>query len=77
MKKISKANDEKVAKDIRGRFIHSVVFCDDGNVHAKFQLNHKIDAESCVEAYEGKVTSDGVQEGQVIVWLGDEMLTDL
>lgn len=69
-------NDEKVAMEIRGRFIHSVVVCDDGNVHVKFPSNHKNDAESCVEDYGNKRVSDGVQEGNVLVWLGEEMLNE-
>ena len=73
---MKKQNDEKMATEIRGRFVHSVVTCDDGNVHVKFPPNHKNDAESCVEAYGNKVTSDGVQEGRVIVWQGDEMVND-
>lgn len=72
-----KVNDERIAKEIRERFMHSTVSCDDGNVHVKFPSNHKSDAESCDESYNGRITTDGVQEGQVIVWLGGEMLTEL
>ena len=72
-----KQNDEKVASEISQRFINATVACDDGNVHVKFPANHKNDAESAQDAYGNKMTSDGVQEGEVIVWLGDEMLTEI
>lgn len=69
-----KQNDNKIASEISQRFINANVACDDGNVHVKFQTNHKNDAESAFESYGGKSSNDGVQEGEVYVWLGDEQM---
>lgn len=67
-----KKNDEKVAKEIRDRFVNAIVSCDDGNVHVKFPEGHNNDAESVSEEYFSTVVSDGQQEGNVCVWVGDE-----
>lgn len=69
-------NDEKVAAQIAERFIHARVVCDDGNVHANFPEGHDNDAESCVEAFGHKRVSDGVQEGEVCVWVGKERVNE-
>jgi hypothetical protein len=73
---MAKENDEKVAKEIRSRFIHARVSCDDGNVHVKFPEGHKIDAEDVASEYCDVITTDGVQDGQVCVWVGEEWINE-
>lgn len=66
-----KSNDKKVAADI-SKVYDVTTSCDDGNVHV--HCKNKNTADEVVEHFGELITNDGVQEGQVCVWLGDEMI---
>ena len=68
-----KSNDKKIASQVEGAYDVKAV-CDDGNVHVTCK-NHNTADE--VQTHFGHiVTSDGVQEGVVQVWLGDVLAYD-
>lgn len=71
--KAMKKNDEKVAKQI-AEYRDVTVACDDGNVHV--QCKNKNTADEIQEHFGSKVTSDGVQEGAVQIWMGDALVHD-
>ena len=66
-----KITDQQIANRIQ-RAYEVTTACDDGNVHVRCNSNNTADD---VQREFGHMTpSDGVQQGAVVIWVGDTML---
>ena len=69
-------NDNKAAKVVKAKFggVIEKVYGDDGNLH--IHAKNQSAADAIQENFGHMQITDGVQEGNVVIWVGDKMVYD-